>query len=999
MVDELVTAFDSVKPGSPVWFHYEAPTGSGKTRIVQEFYRLLARERQDDPGYWPATMWSEDDESARLSSASSIRFEHERKQVNPRQFTKPEGAMPTWLWWGFTCGDRHGVRLSSLAHDVAQLEEHRPYLVDSLNHRTEALRQIRQRRGELGEALASEATDAALGVLGLAVPGVGLVSLLGKYAVSGAKAGAARRARRGVQRLDVLPDHSNVINDATEIVNLLGRAGLPVVVVVEDLHWADEPLVRLLDQLLSSTDAALLLLTTAWPGHTEDEYAEAALIFDGRHDAVLSRRQFTTDDGDTFAVLAIEDRIALVHALFPTISEPVARRLAERIASPLALQLAASLRSFRAMLEDPVTAYEAIEQLPMEASDLYRQAWDELDVDVQLGLSLASLATPSAVNTELGMRDDRWNTSHLGAEVLTAVAELLLEIAGSNRIDLDEAVDFGWAEEVAVELRRFTDPSKAVLARTFAQRNMTPDERGAFQRNLASFVTRRLPDTVDDELTEHASLLHLAAVSAGLLTPTTETLELGAALLWRMFATLGEQPEIEDLARFLDDLDRARVDASVEDDGDGDHRALIRLVLLQCAFSRGEAEQVERDLREVEAMVAASPPRIEIAFRRLSGRVARSLGRGREAADLFATLVERADQDLGPDDPDTDALRNDLAFARGRLGQLEEAEQIIVHLLSQADGRTEPRTTLRREHDLASLRRRIGRPAQATEMLIDLLGRQRALLGEHHPDVLSSLQLLGAAQRDSGQLDAATQSFTALVALRTQSLGPLHHDTLEARGHINWLGRRARRWDESLAPAREVLDERIKLFGQRHVTVADARRVLATVLMESGKLAEAEEILTPLFEGELGIGTNPAAASNQVCVARLRRYQGRLYDATRALDLATEAAADFDPTHLEVLTIRFHRALVTATAGDLERAATVLGELHEHQLNRLDTHHPELARTEVALAAIAARHSKQEMTLAWRERARSTAQGCDPSHEVWWLIEDPDRVLAGPAGV
>ena len=53
VVDELERAFDDVSAGEGSrMVVLSAPSGEGKTRIVQEFYRRIAA-RQEAPRYWP----------------------------------------------------------------------------------------------------------------------------------------------------------------------------------------------------------------------------------------------------------------------------------------------------------------------------------------------------------------------------------------------------------------------------------------------------------------------------------------------------------------------------------------------------------------------------------------------------------------------------------------------------------------------------------------------------------------------------------------------------------------------------------------------------------------------------------------------------------------------------------------------------------------------------------------------------------------------------------
>jgi tetratricopeptide (TPR) repeat protein len=989
IVRDLVAAFDSIETGSSFWFHLEAPTGAGKTRIVQEFYRHIASTRQTQPAYWPNTIVDEQPAAASVFDTAS--FERTRKEVNPRSFVKPEGAVPNWLWWGFTCGDRHGIRLSSLATDVGQLQQHGPHLVDALSRSFRMSRSIRSKGSQIGEALSSEAAGVALGAAGLTIPGVGLLALLGKYAYTGTRSIKNRQARTHELRLEVVEDHSAVIDDAIEVMELLGRASVPTILIVEDLHWADDALIQLIDRVLSSSDAAALVVTTSWPGHA-DENSAASQLFEGHHGS-LDRFFFGADDGDAFEPLALSDRVQLVKAVLPKVSNSTARRVALRVANPLAIQLVGSLRSLRVRLEDEDRAGSAIDELSSEVSDLYRQAWDELDAGVQLGLGFASLAMPSAMQPRAGLRDHRWNKQHIADRVLDGMVDLIRELTGNERLDSDEAVDYGWSEELDRRLRQFADPAQAELARAFAHKQLSPAERAGFQKRVAAEAFRLgVPADAASAQDEHSIRLHLAAVTAGIIDASPQTFEAGSRLLWKLFRSLGEQPEVEDLAWLLAGI------AKDEGGQSADLAALSQLVLLQCAYSRGESEAVEQRIAAIQELASNSDPRIRIALGRLSGRVARSLGDLSKAIEVFTFWSEEAQSHLDINDPDCQALRNDLAFTLGRHGRPSAAVEILRTLLPQDTApdalTTDPHIRLRREHDYASLLRRQGRPSDATVILFGVLDRQRALLGNNHPDTLATLQLIGAAQRDSGQLSAARRTFQDLLLARTECVGPAHHDTLVARGHLIWVARRSRQWMSALTLASHLLEERIRLFGQRHATVSDASRVMATVLMETGQYEPAERVLLSVLEPSLqDAARDPASVDTLIYLARLRRYQGRLGESAECLRLAAEAGTDFESGHLSLQAAELERLRIDALTGQPERAYEGASRLHDLQQGVLQQKHPELARTEVLLAALCITNASDDEVGRWTARARWTASATDTDHEIWWLIEDPVRML------
>ncbi len=57
----------------------------------------------------------------------------------------------------------------------------------------------------------------------------------------------------------------DLLEDTVSMLRSLAVEGLPMVVFVEDLHLADELLIKLLIRVLN-TESAVMVVTTGWPG-------------------------------------------------------------------------------------------------------------------------------------------------------------------------------------------------------------------------------------------------------------------------------------------------------------------------------------------------------------------------------------------------------------------------------------------------------------------------------------------------------------------------------------------------------------------------------------------------------------------------------------------------------------------------------------------------------------------------------------------------------------
>jgi hypothetical protein len=105
----------------------------------------------------------------------------------------------------------------------------------------------------------------AAGLANLAVPGLGVLALAAKWGVQGVRAG--RHASEAAGAVDAAGlGRSDLVGELAPALERLGAAGLPIVIVIEDLHLADTSLVELLARLLAAQDARVLVISTAWRG-------------------------------------------------------------------------------------------------------------------------------------------------------------------------------------------------------------------------------------------------------------------------------------------------------------------------------------------------------------------------------------------------------------------------------------------------------------------------------------------------------------------------------------------------------------------------------------------------------------------------------------------------------------------------------------------------------------------------------------------------------------
>ena len=131
IVDDLLKRLRNLQEGdtaSPRVVVLEGPSGVGKTRIIQELYQKL---RENDP-YWPPMQ-----EPVRVEIAGADPMAA-RKLVapNPKDFTWPAGALPSFGWWGLNCERlSRGSYLDAVAELRPQLDAHTVPLMLALEER------------------------------------------------------------------------------------------------------------------------------------------------------------------------------------------------------------------------------------------------------------------------------------------------------------------------------------------------------------------------------------------------------------------------------------------------------------------------------------------------------------------------------------------------------------------------------------------------------------------------------------------------------------------------------------------------------------------------------------------------------------------------------------------------------------------------------------------------------------------------------------------------
>ena len=120
------------------------------------------------------------------------------------------------------------------------------------------------------------------------------------------------------------------------------------------------------------------------------------------------------------------------------------------------------------------------------------------------------------------------------------------------------------------------------------------------------------------------------------------------------------------------------------------------------------------------------------------------------------------------------------------------------------------------------------------------LETRRRVLGNDHPDTMTSIQEMAFLLQVQGRLDEAEPYFREVLERRRRVLGDEHPDTLVSLGGMDFLLQGQGKLAEAEVYSREVLETRRRVLGNEDKYTLLSISNLCVVLMYQGKLDEAE---------------------------------------------------------------------------------------------------------------------------------------------------------------
>jgi serine/threonine-protein kinase len=223
-----------------------------------------------------------------------------------------------------------------------------------------------------------------------------------------------------------------------------------------------------------------------------------------------------------------------------------------------------------------------------------------------------------------------------------------------------------------------------------------------------------------------------------------------------------------------------------------------------------------------------------------------SISRGRQitVADFVNQAVTTLDGAIPADQPLVKARLQDelgnVLFALGEFARAQALQRQALDTRRKLLGDDHPDTLTSMVDEAKVLR--LNKPAEAVALAKDALDRRRRISGDRDPDTLAALDNYASALRSNAQYDQALPLAKEAYDLRKAVLGAEDPDTLASLTNYATTLRQLDRFDQAEAPAKEAYEARKKRFTDDHPDTLQSLSNYASIVEGLGRLADAQAL-------------------------------------------------------------------------------------------------------------------------------------------------------------
>jgi tetratricopeptide (TPR) repeat protein len=266
----------------------------------------------------------------------------------------------------------------------------------------------------------------------------------------------------------------------------------------------------------------------------------------------------------------------------------------------------------------------------------------------------------------------------------------------------------------------------------------------------------------------------------------------------------------------------------------------------------------------------------------------------------------------------------------------------VLQLRKRMLGESHP-DTLTSIHSLAICYNLAGRRSEALQLAEQVLHLRKMVLGESHPDSLTSMHSLAICYNLAGRRSEALQLAEQVVNLRKMVLGESHPDSLTSMHSLAICYNPAGRRSEALQLAEQVLHMRKRVLGESHPDTLTSMHSLAICYSQAGRRSEAlqlaEQVLH-LRKRMLGEG-HPDSLTSMHSLAVCYRQAGQQTEALQLMEEVLQLRKRMlGEGHPDSLTSMHSLAIWYYNVGRRSEALMLIGVLKLHG-TKLDEDFPD----------------------------------------------------------
>ncbi|MFC8529240.1 tetratricopeptide repeat protein [Nocardia sp. NPDC057227] len=261
--------------------------------------------------------------------------------------------------------------------------------------------------------------------------------------------------------------------------------------------------------------------------------------------------------------------------------------------------------------------------------------------------------------------------------------------------------------------------------------------------------------------------------------------------------------------------------------------------------------------------------------------------------------------------------------------------------------------TLTTRHNLAYAYQTAGRVGEAIELYERLLTDRRRVLGDDHPNTLATRHNLAGTYETAGRVGEAIELYERVLTDNRRVLGDDNPNTLITRNQLAGAYETAGRVGEAIELYERLLTDRRRVLGDDHPNTLTTRNNLAFAYRAAGRVGEAIELYERLLTDNRRVlgDDHPNTLTTRHNLAFAYRAAGRVGEAIELYErVLTDRRRVLGDDHPNTLTTRHNLAGTYETAGRVGEAIELFERVLTDRRRVLGDDHPNTLTTRNNLA-------------------------------------------------